>query len=161
MPVTFDMLYFVSLKIIIMIQEQNQIAVWLDHSKAHLITFSNNEPIVETVLSSDISNLREKGEGADGVHVSKYNATNNEHHKHNQERDDARYFYKVIADRLMHFELIYLFGPTTAKNELNNFMYDEKMLHNKEVTVHATDVLTENQIIAEAKKLFGISEKAL
>lgn len=139
-----------------MYNEEKTIAVWLDYSKAHLITFNGGEPVIETLLNTAVPHLREAGEKSTGTTFGKYIGSNNEYSKHNQERDDIRYYYKSIAEALRPYITIHLFGPSTAKNELNNLMYDEKLLSNKVVTVNTAGKLTEKQMIAEARKLFDL-----
>lgn len=139
-----------------MYNEEKTIAVWLDHSKAHLVTFKNGEPVIETLLNNTVPHLRESGEKSTGATFGKYIGSNNEYSKHNQERDDMRYYYKSISEVLKPYITIHLFGPSTAKNELNNLMYDEKLLSNKVVTVNTAGKLTEKQMIAEARKLFDL-----
>ncbi len=137
------------------IEGAKKIGVWLDHSKAHFIDISKGPAGIETAYSAQESEVRFKGEHGDGTKLSHNRATNNENHKHNREREIMDEYYKMIADRLKGYDSILLFGPTTAKDELYNKLTTDKQFDLKEIFVEPADRLSEKQMIARVKKLFG------
>ena len=133
-----------------------KIGLWLDHSKAHFIDMSKGSAIVETAYSEREINVRTKGEGADGTLLGNNRATNNENHKHNHDRMVMNEYYHLLSDRLQSYDTIYLFGPTSAKDELYNKLTEDKHFAHKAITVASADHLTENQMVAAVKKFFGL-----
>ena len=133
-----------------------KIGLWLDHSKAHFIDMSKGPAIVETAYSEREINVRTKGEGADGTLLGNNRATNNENHKHNHDRMVMNEYYHLLSDRLQSYDTIYLFGPTSAKDELYNKLKEDKHFALKAITVTSADHLTENQMVAAVKKFFGL-----
>ena len=133
-----------------------KIGLWLDHSSAHFIDMSKGPAIVETAYSDRETNVRTEGEGADGALPGNNRAANNENHKHNRERMVMEEYYHLLADRLQGYDNIYLFGPTTAKDELHNHLKYDKHFAHKTITVAAADPLSENQMVAAVKRFFGL-----
>jgi hypothetical protein len=133
-----------------------RIGLWLDHNKAHFIDLSKGLVIVETVYSDKESELRYKGESANGTLLGNNRATNNENHVHNREREIMHEYYRVLIDRLKNYDDIYLFGPTSAKDELYNKLSSDKHFADKTINVASADQLTENQMVANVKKFFNV-----
>ena len=130
--------------------------VWLDHSQAHFIDVSKGPAIVVTIYSDKESQVRFSGEEGTGTRLGNNRSTNSEHHKHNRQQDIMQEYYRVLADRLKNFDDIFLFGSTTAKDELYNKLKADKQFADKTINVRPADHLTENQMVAEVKKFFNL-----
>ncbi|MBL0308139.1 MAG: hypothetical protein IPP77_00095 [Bacteroidetes bacterium] len=135
---------------------EQQIGLWLDHTKAHFIDVSNGTPVMETVFSDKESQVRIEGEGSDGARLGNHRATNNEIRKHNRDRDIMNDYFKMLANRLMAYDDIFLFGPTTAKDQLYNHLKESKSFTAKTINIQSAGHLTENQMVAEVKKFFNL-----
>jgi stalled ribosome rescue protein Dom34 len=135
-------------------KSDKKIGLWLDHSKAHFIDIGRGPAIVETAYSDKETNVRIKGEYADGTLLGNNRATNNENHKHNRERMIMDEYYRLLADRLSGYDNILLFGPTSAKDELYNKLSQDKHFAGKAIAVAPAGQLTENQMVASVKKFF-------
>jgi hypothetical protein len=133
-----------------------KVGVWLDHSKAYFVDFSKGPAVIETVYSDKETQMRFGGEHGNGTQMGKHRSTNNEHHQHNREQEHMHEYYHILADRLKNYDDIFLFGSTTAKDELYNNLKDDKHFAEKSITVKPADHLTENQMVAEAKKFFNL-----
>lgn len=134
----------------------SQIGLWLDHSQAHFIDFSKGPAVVETTYSNIESQVRFRGEEGAGTRLGNNRFSINEHHLHNRKQELLHTYYHMLADRLKKYDNILLFGATHAKDELYNRLKDDKAFADKSITVKRTDHLTENQMIAEAKKFFNL-----
>ncbi len=128
----------------------------MDHSRAHFIDFTKGLPVIETVYSAQEEHLRFKGESGSGTKLGNYRSGNNENHLHNRGQQLKQEYYKVLSDRLKNYDDILLFGSTKAKEELYNQLKNDKLFEKKSITVKPADHLTENQMIAEAKKFFDL-----
>lgn len=138
-------------------QLSKKIGLWLDHSQAHFIDISKGPAIVETTYSDKRQYEHFKGEESTGTKLSNTRATNNEHHVHNIKQEVLHDYYKVLADRLKSYDDLYLFGPTSAKDELHNLLKADKHFADKTIHVEPSDKLTENQMVAQVKHFFNLS----
>ncbi len=136
------------------LKSDRKIGLWLDHTKAHFIDLSKGPAIVETTFSDKESEVRYKGESATGTLLGNNRATNSEHHKHNRERLIMDEYYHILIDRLKNYDDIFLFGPTSAKDELNNKLIADKHFADKSITITPADQLTENQMVAAVRTFF-------
>ena len=62
----------------------------------------------------------------------------------------------MLTDRLKNYDDIFLFGSTSAKDELYNKLKSDKHFADKTIKVKPADHLTENQMVAEVKKFFSL-----
>ena len=133
-----------------------RIGIWLDHAKATLSDLSKGAVVVETVFSDKESEVRFKGETGDGTLLGNNRSTNNEHHEHNRSVEIMDVYYRILADRIRHYDDILLFGPTGAKDELYNRLNADKHFAFKNIRVEMADKLTENQMIAQVKEYYNV-----
>lgn len=123
-------------------------------SKETKFYFKENGEIKLEVLESPITLKDEKipGEGKDTYKFSPTHASNNEHKKHNQHHNEEMQFIKQIASKLEGFDIIYLVGPGTLKNKVNNYLSEDKKFANKSIFIEPADNhLTDNQLMAKAR----------
>lgn len=133
-----------------------KVGVWLDHTQAHFIDLSKGPAIVETTYSDKESQVRFGGETGSATRLGNNRSTNNEHHQHNREQAHMKEYYNLLTDRLKNYDDIFLFGSTTAKDELYNKLKEDKHFADKTINVRPADHLTENQMVAEVKKFFNL-----
>lgn len=133
-----------------------KIGLWLDHHKAYFIDFTKMPATLDSIYSDMEANVRYGGETGSGTRLGNNRATNNEKHRQNREREQLHHFYNLLADRLKHYNDIFLFGASTAKDELFNKLTSDKSFAGKNLNVRASDYLSEDQMIAEARKHFNV-----
>jgi len=63
-------------------------------------------------------------------------------------------FYKEIADEILKFDHVLLFGPTNAKTELHNYMNKDLHFKDIKIDIESADKMTDNQQDAFVKKHF-------
>jgi type IV secretory pathway VirD2 relaxase len=125
----------------------NHIAVWMDHHQAHLVYQKNkDEYAVETMESNHDLHPRIDGEDA--------TISTGEYKKHNVEKNQLHEYYQELKKVLGKYDEILLFGPTTAKDELFNLLFEDKSFNGKRITTEHSDKMTEHQMIAYAKEYF-------
>ena len=120
---------------------QKNLGIWMDHSIANLIDFKA-EKKNRAILSTFTSNTQEEA----------LNKSENLMHNKRQQMHEA--FYKEIADEILNYDNVLLFGPTNAKLELHNFL--NKDLHFKDININveSADVMTDNEKSAFVKNHF-------
>ncbi len=87
-----------------------QLGIWMDHSNAHLIEFSDEVKATKTI-TSDFS-YEDKAE-------TLKRSEREMHHKENQKLST---YYKNLTSVIENFDEVLLFGPTDAKVELFNYI---------------------------------------
>lgn len=120
-----------------------KIGIWMDHSNAHLMEFTE-APIQTKILSSNFT------------HQDKENTLErSENQMHNKEQHLETEYYKKIGDVIRNYESVILFGPTQAKVELYNSLKTNHLFSSIKMVVKQTDKMTENQQHAFVKDYFS------
>jgi len=135
-----------------------QIGVWLDHSKAHFIGYNDGSAFVIETIDAVHGHEHFSGEGSTNMRLSSnpQHASNNEHHTHNIEHKELSAYFKTLESKLAGYDEILLFGPTTAKEQLNNFLAENKSFAEKTISVQSSDKLSDNQMLAFVRDFFKI-----
>ncbi len=125
-------------------------------SKEAKLYYKDNGKIQSETIESPITHKDDKipGEGKDTYKFSAIHASNNEHKKHNQYQNEEAQFIKTLENKLEPYDIIYITGPGTLKNKLNNHLSEIKKFSDKSIFVEpANNHLTENQMMAKARSV--------
>ncbi len=125
-------------------------------SKEIKLYYKENGEVKEEIIESPITQKDDKipGEAKDTYKFTPEHASNNEHKKHNQHHNEELQYFKILEERVSHYDIIYLLGPGTLKNKLNNYLSDNKKFKNKSIFIESSDNhLTKNQLMAKARSL--------
>jgi hypothetical protein len=137
-----------------------KIGLWLDHVDAHFIELEDGQEIFETINSEKESLNRIKGESGNGIKMGNFRSTNNEHQVQMRENEILSDYYKNIAKRLEDFDEIFIFGASTAKDELTNLLRKNKHFDDKLIHTESSDHITKNQMIARVRSFFKLELKS-
>ena len=120
---------------------QKNVGVWMDHSTANLIDLSSDKNN-QTIASAFTFAVREEA------------LQRSEKGMHDKQQQLQTAYYKEIADAIVAYDHVLLFGPTDAKSELHNYL--NKDLHFKDVLidVEPADKMTDNEKVAFVKSHF-------
>ena len=129
-----------------------QIGIWMDHENALIIEPSSGQ--IRKINSPYKGRTRIPGETADGTRLGNYRSTNNESHKHYRQENDLHSYYKQLADEVHPYDEIFIFGPSTAHSEFQNYLLKEKNFHGKKIAVEKADYITENQMREMVRNFF-------
>jgi stalled ribosome rescue protein Dom34 len=110
-----------------------RLGIWMDHSNAHLMEFTNGE--IETKFLESEFTHDEKSESMG----------KSENLMHNKEQQKQGAFYKKLEAVIRNYDEVLLFGPTTAKNELANLLKDNHQFEHVKVIVEQGSKMTTNQ----------------
>lgn len=121
-----------------------QLGIWMDHSIANLIEFSNDKMVKRTVelipaFPGPVEDLRL-----------------NESLMNNKVHDHLADFYQKLSDVIKNFDEVLLYGPTHAKTELFNQLKEDIHFDRIKIDVKPADKMTENQQEAFVKKFFNM-----
>ena len=120
-----------------------KIGIWMDHSIAHLMEFSNNPFEVNTIESNF-------------THEEKMESLlKGEVHLHNKEQQKQSKYYQKLMDVVKKYKEVILFGPTNAKEELFNVIAADNRFHDIKIQVKQTDKMTPQQQHAFVRDFFA------
>lgn len=131
--------------------------IWIDHSHAFIITANEVGDMVFEEIKSSIESKHKTGI-EDGEHHTLADDNVNEKRRHNEMKG----FCEDIVDHIKDANEIAIFGPSTAKHQLKNFIEDKhKALAAKIVRFETSDKLTEAEMRTFVKKLFMLPRRAV
>ena len=106
---------------------KKKLGIWMDHSSAHLIEFSESSFEVETIESKFTQQEKEKS------------LAKGESHLHHKEQQFLYEFFKKIAKVILNYDKVILFGPTNAKTELFNYLSEDNRFVKIKIYIKETD----------------------
>ena len=120
---------------------QKKVGIWMDHLNANLIDFkaTDGNRTITSKFNYDVQD--------EAIRKSE----NGMHNKRQQLTED---YYKEIADVILMYNHVLLFGPTNAKTELYNYIMEDLRFKDIKFTVEPADKMTDNQKDAFVKKFF-------
>ena len=110
-----------------------RLGIWMDHSSAHLVEFTND--FIETSTISSKFTHQEK----------EHSLSKSENLMHNKEQQQQSEYYKALGQHIRNYEEVLLFGPTDAKVELLNTLRADHRFEKIKMEVKQADKMTENQ----------------
>lgn len=121
---------------------KKNLGIWMDHLHANLIDLDavkNNHTIKSNFTFS----------------VKEETLSRSENIMHNKEDQMHEAFYKKIADEIVKYDNVLLFGPTNAKAELHNYLNKDLHFKDIQIDVQPADKMTDNEKIAFVREHFG------
>jgi hypothetical protein len=111
---------------------KKNIGVWMDNSAAIFIdvTTEIKDDSVQSEFTADVKE--------EALHK-------NENLMHNKEQQMQEAYYNKIADVLLEYDHVLLFGPTNAKTAFHNFLNKDLHFKNIQIDIEPADKMTENE----------------
>ena len=119
----------------------NNLGIWMDHSTANLIDI-NSKNECRSIVSKFTSETKEEA------------LNRSESLMHNKRQQMHEAYYKEIADEIIKYNHVLLFGPTNAKVELHNYLNKDLHFKNIKIDIESSDNITDNEQVAFVKKHF-------
>jgi stalled ribosome rescue protein Dom34 len=110
-----------------------KLGIWMDHSNAHLIEFSNEASETKTITSDFTFQDREE------------TLQRGESEMHHKEQRQQTAFYKNLAAVIREYDEVILFGPTDAKVELYNSIKENPLYSAIKIEVQNTDKMSDKK----------------
>ena len=117
------------------------LAIWMDHSAAQLIDLRSDNKGSSIQSNFNFENKEEALQKSESLM----------HHKEQQMQNT---YYKSIAEHILDYNHVLLFGPTDAKRELHNYLSKNTHFKDIKIDVESADKMTDNEKHAFAKKHF-------
>jgi hypothetical protein len=126
---------------------EKKLGIWMDHSIAHIITFTNNWKELKTIESNF-------------SHQDKVDSlVKSESLMHNKEQQLETEFYKKLETIILDYNTVLLFGATNAKKELFNKIQKDHRFANIKIEVKEADKMNEMEQINFVSDYFEIIKK--
>lgn len=122
-------------------EKNKKIGIWMDHSVANLIT-PNGAKVEQSIHSKFNSQVKEQA------------LSRSESIMHNKEHQMHEAFYKEIGIEMLRYNHVLLFGPTSAKTELHNFINKDLHFKDIQIDIENTDKISEDEQCAFVKRHF-------
>jgi hypothetical protein len=120
-----------------------KLGVWMDHSIAYLMEFTNNPFEIKTIES-------ELTEDNNQLILSKKSEA-----LINMDQHTLYAYYNKIGEAIKNYKQIVLFGPTDAKIELFDVLSEDHRFVKIKVEIKETDKMSVNQQHAFINKYFA------
>jgi len=123
-------------------ETEKTLGIWMDHAAANLIDL-NSPKNSHTITSNFTFDKKEEALNEGGERLM--------HHK---EQQLHLAYYKEIAEQILKYDHVLLFGPTNAKTELYNYLIKDLRFKDVKICVEPADKMTDNQKDAFVKSHF-------
>jgi hypothetical protein len=121
---------------------EKRIGIWMDHSIAHIIEFTDQWKELKTIESNF-------------THQDKVESlVKSESLMHNKEQQLQTEFYKNIEAVILKYDEVLLFGATDAKTELFNKIRKEHRFDNIKIAVKEADKMSDAKRISYVSDYF-------
>lgn len=133
-----------------------QTGIWIDGSKAIIISFSEGEKTV-TEIEAEIDNPKyHEKEGDKGTFVGTHHV-NKEKNFEERRRNQTEAFLEEVLDSLVNTDEIYIFGPGEIKVQLKKKIINNKnRIKGKLMAMDTADYISLNQMVAQTKEFYNI-----
>ncbi|TDE31395.1 hypothetical protein E0I61_01470 [Flavobacterium ranwuense] len=133
---------------------KRQTGIWIDTSKAIIVTLEGNKDEKISEIDSDVENRVYHDKEGDKGTFSGVHHGNNETKFENRKKEQMDFFIKEVLAYVKGADELFVFGPAEAKIRLEQKIQDEKLFANKLKAVETADKMTLNEIVAKVKKFY-------
>lgn len=110
---------------------QKNLGIWMDHSTADLIGI--NAKSNTSIASKFTTNTKEEA------------LNRSEKGMHNKRQQMHEAYYQEIANEILKFDAVLLFGPTNAKTELHNYLNKDLHFKGIKIDIESADNMSNNE----------------
>jgi stalled ribosome rescue protein Dom34 len=122
---------------------RKRLGIWMDHSIAHLMEFTNKHFEIKTIESKLHDDVKEE------------TLPKSESLRHNKKKRLLLDYYKKLSEAIKDYEQVILFGPTNAKIEFFDIISEDIRFLKIKFEIKNTDKMTQNQQHAFVKEYFS------
>lgn len=122
-------------------KKRSNLGIWMDHATANMIDLNSNK-YSRTIASKFTFETKEE------------TLSRSENIMHNKEQQMHEAYYNEIAEEILKYEHVLLFGPTNAKVELHNHLGKDLHFDKIVIDIKSSDKITDNEKIAFVRNHF-------
>ena len=127
--------------------------IWIDHSKAVIVSLEKNKEQVSTVESKAGRRVRLSGGSRTKTPYGPQDIAP-ESRRYRKYQQNLKNFYGKICKKVGNSEALYVFGPGEAKTEFRKYVEGLKHTAPPIVKFESADKMTEGQLIARVRDYF-------
>lgn len=134
---------------------KTKIGIWIDKSKAIIVSLNNNDEHVKEIESSINDKYEEGFDGDTGSFIGQQHISNE---GKIEAKNGAQHntYLKEVASEVVNADELYIFGPASTKNELSNLLTSDYSHHKFKLNAAETsDSMTLNQVVAKVKSFYN------
>jgi stalled ribosome rescue protein Dom34 len=124
--------------------EKKVIGIWIDNNRAYLFGTPGNSAKGEFSLIEKIE-----------IDDHKDDIYKNDKAELNKERQEIRKTYREIENHANNMDVLYIFGPGKAQEQLKNHLEENHHFKNKEITLGSAAQLTVKQMTDHLENHFN------
>lgn len=124
-------------------ENRKRLGIWMDHSIAHLMEFTNKHFEIKTIESQ----LKKNGKTQ--------NLSKDESIKHSKKGGLLSNYYKKLSEAIKDYEQVILFGPSDAKIEFFDLLSEDIRFLKIKFEIKNTDKMSESQQQAFVEEYFS------
>ena len=131
------------------------VGLWVDHVKAFIVALKSDGEVVIKTIESDVEPLI-KSTGGERSKTPYGKGSVSQEKTQLRRQHQLKEFYDKIIKQVSKAKKIYLFGPGSAKKELNHEMQKVTALAPRIAAVDTSDKMTEPQMIAKVRNFYRL-----
>ena len=140
----------------------SRFGIWLNQRNATLVQLDGEGDEAQTQvehLTSDVESHHKTTGGTRGraPFVPRSGAAGESRKQDGRREHELHTFFKQILLKVKKAEAIAIFGPGTVKSRLEKMLQADKDVRGDVRSVQKADKMTEKQIVARTRKVFGVS----
>src|SRR4051812_10086245 len=145
-------------------QSARKTGIWIDSSKAVLVTFQDNKPEIEEIAALIENRVHHEGEGDKGSfggarHGDKGSFAGALRLDNNKKFDERRqhqvtHFLDAVLEKIRPADEIAILGPAQMKNKLHTRVLETANYNPRIKAMDASGKLTSNQLVKRFKEIF-------
>lgn len=134
---------------------KKQTGVWIDSSKAIIVTLFDGSENITEVQSGIENRIYHDYEGSKGAFASGNRYGSNETKFDDRKKNQLDHFLKDVLLQVKESDELYIFGPAETKSKLEQKIYNEKFIDfHKLKSVETASGMSPNQILANVREFY-------
>ena len=130
------------------------VGLWIDHKRAIIVSIANGQEKITHIESGVEGRRRVSGGSSSATHYGPQETVSEKHMQERRHHHLTEYYQEVIR-MIRDAQAIFILGPAEAKMELRQEILKSKELASRVVGTETADRMTEGQIAARVRKVFG------
>lgn len=131
-----------------------QTGIWIDSSRAILVTLQNGKEKITEVDSSMENRMYHDHGGNKGTFMGRQHV-NDERKFEERRKHQMHDFLEDVVNHTKYADELYVFGPAETKTELSKMINEDKSaISAKLKAVESADKMSLNEIVAKVKKFY-------
>ena len=126
----------------------------MDHTQARIMDPALDPPLVRVVRSLTEGQVREPGQGPNGIRLGFGRSSNDEYGQHHVFMDEQRKYFRSLANALTGYETIYIFGPSPVHSRFANYLRRDRRFKYSNIAVDRAGHLNDREIAEQVRDFF-------